>query len=146
MMFNITSNVTLECVWHAFAGQFTKRDPSVSHDQSHDSQVTASGYHYGDLFFMGEINADGSSIVIEEREKACTMMHLYSSSGEVLRSSVLKSLDGKTEVHTLMISSRNNGHYVIMAQGGNVLVIKGAELELVNTIKLVSERLYIKDS
>ncbi len=139
-MFSITSNgdkLSIECLWHVLAGQFTNRDPSVSHDQSHDSHVTASGY--SDLFFMGEINADGSSIVIEEREKACTMMHLHSSSGKLLRSSVLKSLDGKTEVHTLMISCRNNGHYVIMAQGGYVLVIKGVELELVNTIKLVSE-------
>lgn len=138
--------VSINCLWQMLAGQFSTRDPTVkevkpdeSRDQSHDrSHDTAIEYHYGDIFYMGEINYSGNSIVVEEREKACTMLHLFSAEGKLIRSSRLDSLDGRKEVHTHMISSSNNGHYVIMTQGGYALVVNGEELELMNTIKLVS--------
>ena len=116
-----------------------------SHDQSHDHQHqshdverTGADYHQGDIFYMGEINPSGNCLLVEEREKACTMVHLYSSSGNLLKSITVSSLDGRKEVHTHMISSFNNGCYVIMAQGGFVLVIKGEELEIISIFNMVS--------
>lgn len=137
----------IEQIWQVKAGQHPTRDPSIikshdheSHDQSSsEAALTAREYHRGDLFYMGEINPDGTVLVVEEREGACTMVHLYSPEGQLNNSLSLKSLDGSKEVHTIMISSVNqNGLYVVMAQGGYVLVIKGIELRLVNTIKIVS--------
>ena len=131
----------LTCLWQVQSGQFAVRDPSVtkqkSHDTSHDNHLTGLGYRYGDLFYMGEINSNGTSIVVEERENASTMVHLYSPDGELVRSLCLKSIDGIREVHTHMISSDRNGYYVIMTQGGYALVIKGTELVLTRTINIV---------
>ena len=167
MLYVIEKEKNLKCLWQVQAGQFPKRDPSVkshddqqqscdhqhqshddkqqshdkkqqSHDQSHDIERTGADYHQGDIFYMGEINPSGNCLLVEEREKACTMVHLYSSSGNLLKSITVSSLDGRKEVHTHMISSFNNGCYVIMAQGGFVLVIKGEELEIISIFNMVS--------
>ena len=136
-----SSKPSLKLSWCASAGQFPSRDPSIEQEEEDLSEKSRTGleYHYGDLFYMGEINHNGTSLVVEEREGACTMTHLYSAEGKLLKSSWLKSLDRTKEVHTLMISSSNNGCYVIMTQGGFALVIKGEELEIMNTIKIVSK-------
>ncbi len=133
MMYSVSD---LKCLWQIQSGLFPLRDPStttkqLSHDVSHDKHKT------GDLYYMGEINSNGTSVIVEERDDACTMIHLCSSNGELVRSLRLESLDGKREVHTHMISSGNNGYYVIMAQGGYALVIKGEELEVSKTIHVV---------
>ena len=113
---------------------------SKSHEQtdkSHDR--TGRDYMYNDAFYMGEINPSNNIFVIEERQDACTLMHLLDAvSGSPLKTTPLHSLTGSREVHTLMMSSLHHGRYVVMVEGGYVVVVTGEELEVVNIFNVVS--------
>ena len=54
-----------------------------------------------------------------------------------LQSSELPQREGEKELHTLMISQWNAGKYVIMAQGGDMLVVASESLALLNRFNMV---------
>ena len=111
-----------------------------SPDQTNKSpDHTGRDYMYNDAFYMGEINPSNNIFVIEERQDACTLMHLLDAvSGSPLKTTPLHSLTGSREVHTLMMSSLHRGRYVVMVEGGYVVVVTGEELEVVNIFNVVS--------
>ena len=45
--------------------------------------------------------------------------------------------EGEKELHTLMISQWNAGKYVIMTQGGDMLVVASESLALLNQFNMV---------
>ena len=114
----------------------TDKSPDQT-DKSHDH--TGRDYMYNDAFYMGEINPSNNIFVIEERQDACTLMHLLDTvSGSPLKTTPLHSLTGSREVHTLMMSSLHHRRYVVMVEGGYVVVVTGEELEVVNIFNVVS--------
>lgn len=114
-----------------------------SHDskpESHEHHMTGKDYRYGDAYYMAEINPSGNCFAVEERENACTLIHLLDAkTGKSLKTTKLSSLDGRREVHSLMMSLLHHGNYVIMAEGGYIVVVKGEELQIVNIFNVVSE-------
>ena len=58
-------------------------------------------------------------------------------SGDLLRSSVLESLEDGRPVDTVMMSQWRNGRYVIGAQGGVMIVVDSESLNVLNVIKMV---------
>ena len=58
-------------------------------------------------------------------------------SGDLLRSSVLESLEDGRPVDTVMMSQWHNGRYVIGAQGGVMIVVDSESLKVLNVIKMV---------
>ena len=124
--------ISLSMKWQLLAGQYPTRDSTISDAaKSHDGQVTGRDYCYGDVFYVGEINKNGTSVIVEERKDCCSLLHLVSAEGIVIKTTPLPSQDGAKEVHTVMVShSNSNGQYVIMAEGGYIFAIDGEKLEI----------------
>jgi hypothetical protein len=124
--------------------------------------TTALDYHYGDAFYMAEINPSGNVFAVEERPGRSTLARLYSPRGEPLNSSELHvhapttvsdaaaddtkesaEADGcegdkKLGVQTLLISTYKAGCYALVVQGGYALFIDAEKLTITSCFKLVS--------
>ena len=167
------STPKLKEAWRVRAGQgFASADPhhidsqtqKKSSDKDCDTQDTlkstinlkCSGleYQYGDAFYMAEINPSGNVFAVEERPQKSTLARLYSSSGELLKTSELsipikdatgvagakESLTGEGErfaVQTLLISTYKDGSYALVVQGGYVLFVDAEQLTVHNSFKTV---------
>lgn len=131
---------TLQLLWQTAAGLSTDRESTIdkSHNQSHDCANTGKDYKYKDTYYMSEINPSGHCFAVEEREGASTLIHLLDkSTGVDIKTVPLKSINGKREVHTVMMSSMHNGKYVLMIEGGYVVVVMAEELDIANIFNMV---------
>ena len=54
--------------------------PSESEAPLHKN--TGLDYHYGNAFYMAEINPSGNVLAVQERQSAPTLVQLYSPEGE----------------------------------------------------------------
>ena len=123
-------------------------DPPVSEALKN----TGWDYHYGNAYYMAEINLSGNVLAVEERPKKTTLVHLYSPEGKLLKTAELrvtaeeveKEKEGASEdsgdvaVHTLLISKYNSGFYAIAVQGSHVILLGAESLETEQTFKVVS--------
>ncbi len=129
------------------------------------TDTTGLDYHYGDAFYMAEINPSGNVFAVEERPGRNTLARLYSPGGELLNSSELcvrapttgavddtkesAETDGgegdkKLGVQTLLISTYKAGCYALVAQGGYALFIDAEKLAITSCFELVGRLLYLK--
>ena len=60
------------------------REEEVTKSES-DSKDCGLDYHYGDAFYMAEINPSGNVFAVEERPHRTTLAHLYSPSGSPIK-------------------------------------------------------------
>ena len=61
-----------------------RREEEVTKSES-DSRDCGLDYHYGDAFYMAEINPSGIVFAVEERPHRTTLAHLYSPSGSPIK-------------------------------------------------------------
>lgn len=134
-----------------------KRDVVEKTPASVSCKDTGTDYHYGDAFYMAEINPSGNVFAVEERPGKSTLARLYSHGGELLHTSELhapitaavdtkdaeksaKTGDGdkRPGVQTLLISTYKAGCYALVVQGGYVLLVDAEKLTIANSFKVVS--------
>ena len=131
----------------------------ISKDRSElesNSEDSALDYHYGNAFYMAEINPSGNVFVVEERPKKSTLARLYSPGGDLLKTRELvvpcqstgptpaagndqSAAEGneKVAVQTLLISTYKEGIYALVVQGGYVIIVDAELLTITNSFKVV---------
>ena len=130
---------TLQLIWQVPAGLSKVRETSVDNSTTDiNSTAGTHDYKYGDAYYMCEINLSGNCFAIEEREGATTLIHLLcKESGRDLKTISLHSISGRREVHTVMMSSLHNGRYLIMVEGGYVVMVTAEDVIVSNVINMV---------
>lgn len=153
----LTNEPCIKQLWQKLAGEdHVKVKGQSSKDKDHhplqysdssrgrsqrDVRLTGKDYNYGDAFYMAEITPAGNVIAIQEREKGGTFVHLYCPEGKLLRVKELevsKEESNSTTLHTLFISSYQDGCYAIGLQGGVVVLLEAETLEIASSFKVVS--------